>query len=46
MSRQTALSIRLSDENVAIGTSGMAARRVMATIWSRLRDWPGLSICT
>ena len=46
MSRHTALSIRLSDENVAAGTSGMTARRVMATIWSRRRAWPGLSICT
>ena len=26
--RQTALSIRLSEENVAVGTSGMAACRV------------------
>ena len=34
MSCQTALSIRLSEENVAIGTAGMAACRVMAMIWS------------
>ena len=45
MSRQTALSIRLSDENVAIGTSGMAACLVTATIWSLLMGCPGLSIC-
>ena len=35
MSRQTALSMRLSDEKVAIGTSGIAACLVIAVTWSR-----------
>ena len=42
--RQTASSMRLSDENVAIGTSGMAACRVIATSRRRPGGWPGLSI--
>ena len=35
VSRQTALSMRLSDEKVAIGTSGIAACLVIAVTWSR-----------
>ncbi len=43
--RHTALSIRLSEVNVAIGTAGMAACRATATTWSLPRACPGSSIC-
>ncbi len=42
---QTALSVRFSEENVAVGTSGMAACRLRATTSLARRGWPGLSIC-